>query len=114
MTCTALLDVFYPQVVWCAAPAPFTARVRARSRHWLQHDAAAAAAFDAQSTDPTAAAVPLRWAAALHHLALQGAEPWQSLRPFAGKLVDASANQLDDAITRAGALHRPARRQRPG
>ena len=115
MTCNALLDAFDCQVAWCAAPAPFTARVLARSRHWLQHDAAAAAAFDALSTDPAAAAVPLRWAAALHHLALQGAEPWRSLWPSAGNQVDASARQLDDAlddaldnaIKRAWSLHRP-------
>ena len=107
MASPALLDAFDRQVAWCGASAPFTAQVLARSRHWLQHDAAAGAAFDALSADPAAAAVPLRWAAALHHLALQGAEPWRSLWPPEGDFVDVSAGKLDDAIERAWAYHRP-------
>ncbi len=107
MVSPALLDAFDRQVAWCAAPAPFTAQVLARSRRWLQEDAAAAAVFDALSVDPLAAAVPLRWAAALHHLALQGAEPWSSLWPPQGDSRNVSAGKLDDAIERAWALHRP-------
>lgn len=115
MPSPALLDAFDRQVAWCAEPAPFTARVLARSRLWLQRDAVAAAAFDALSIDPAAAAVPLRWAAALHQLALQGADPWRSLWPSAENLVDVGAGQLngaldvalDHAIACAWALHRP-------
>lgn len=107
MASPALLDAFDRQVAWCAAPAPFTAKVLALSRLWLQQDTAAAAAFDAVSADPAASAVPLRWAAALHHLALQGAQPWSSLWPPASDLPDVSAGQLGSAIELAWALHRP-------
>lgn len=106
MASPALLDAFDRQVAWCVATAPFTAKVLARSRHWLQHDTAAGAAFDALSADPATAAVPLRWAAALHHLALQGKEPWHSLWPPEVDIENVSAGQLDDAIERAWALHR--------
>jgi hypothetical protein len=101
MASHALLHAFDRQVAWCVAPAPFTAKVLARTRHWLERDAAAAAAFDALAADPSAAAVPLRWAAALHHLALQGAEPWRSLWPPEGDILDVSAGQLDEAIEHA-------------
>ena len=72
----ALLNAFDRQIAWCAPFAPFTALVLSRSRRWLVRDADAAAAFDAMAADPGAAAVPWRWAAALHHLALQGQQPW--------------------------------------
>jgi hypothetical protein len=107
MASPALLDAFDRQVAWCAAPAPFTAKVLALSRLWLQQDTAAAAAFDAVADDPAASAVPLRWAAALHHLAFQGAQPWSSLWPPASDLLDVSAGQLGNAIELAWALHRP-------
>lgn len=107
MASHALLHAFDRQVAWCVAPAPFTARLLARSRHWLERDPEAAEHLDAVAADPSAAAVPLRWAAALHHLALQGAEPWRSLWPPEGDILDVSAGQLDDAIERAWALHRP-------
>lgn len=107
MASHALLQAFDRQVAWCVAPAPFTAKVLARSRRWLERDAAAADLFDALAADPSAAAVPLRWAAALHHLALQGAEPWRSLWPPERGILDVSAGQLDEAIELAWAHHRP-------
>lgn len=106
MASPALLDAFDRQIAWCAAPAPFTAQVLARSRHWLANNPAPAAGFDAVSTDPSAAAVPLRWAAALHHLALLGHEPWHSLWNQASNLANVSAGQLDDAVAQAWAQHR--------
>jgi len=106
MASPALLDAFDRQIAWCATPAPFTAMVLARSRHWLEQDAQAAAAFDAVSADPAAAAVPLRWAAALHHLALQGLQPWHSLCQQAADIANVSAGQLDLAIAQAWAGHR--------
>ena len=107
MATNALFQAFDRQVAWCAVPAPFTAKVLARSRLWLERDAAAAAVFDALAADPLAAAVPLRWAAALHHLALQGIDPWRSLWPPKGDILDVSAGQLDAAIQRAWAQHQP-------
>jgi hypothetical protein len=101
MASPALLEAFDRQIAWCATPAPFTARVLARSRQWLVDSPAAAAAFDALSDQPSAAAVPLRWAAALHHLALQGSEPWHSLWQQASNPENVSAGQLDDAIAQA-------------
>ena len=105
MASPALLEAFDRQIAWCAAPAPFTAQVLARGRHWLVHNPAAAAAFDAVSAEPSAAAVPLRWAAALHHLALQGAEPWHLLWQQASNIENVSAGQLDDAVVQAWARH---------
>jgi hypothetical protein len=67
-----LLQAFEQQVDWSLLPAPFTARVLDRSRRWLTQDEAAHAAFSAFASEPLAAAVALRWASALHHLALRG------------------------------------------
>ena len=72
---SALLRAFDFQVQWCREPAPFTAQVLQRTRLWLEQDEAAHAAFAALSADPMAGAVALRWAAALHHLALRGLQP---------------------------------------
>lgn len=52
--------------------------------------------------DPLAAAVSLRWAAALHHLALRGRQPWAALWPPAA----ATDAQLDAAIATAWADER--------
>lgn len=95
---SALLAAFDRQVGWCrAAAAPFTARVLESSRHWLARDAAAHAAFAALARDPLAAAVALRWAAALHHLALRGLQPWAALwPPAAGVPVDAAPDAAFD------------------
>jgi hypothetical protein len=76
-----LLDAFDRQAAWCEPVAPFTAAVLRRSRQWLAGDPAVAAAFLNAHPHPRAAATALRWAGALHHLALQGQEPWRSLWP---------------------------------
>ncbi len=93
----ALLAAFDQQVAWCRAPAPFTARVVQRSRDWLASDQNAAAAFDELADDPLAAALALRWAAALHHLALRGLMPWAGLWP-PGPTEAATDGALDAAI----------------
>jgi hypothetical protein len=98
----ALLEAFARQVSWCSTPAPFTAHVLARSRLWLAQDAAAHAAFTTVAADPLAAAVPLRWAGALHHLALRGLSPWAALWSAAS----ASDEALDAAIRSAWSQHR--------
>ncbi len=96
---TALLDAFDRQVAWCRQPAPFSARVLARSRRWLEADKAAHAVLSAVAADPLAAAVSLRWLAALHHLALQGLQPWTGLWPPSESPVTDQA--LDAAISAA-------------
>jgi hypothetical protein len=109
-----LLDAFDRQVLWCQPVAPFTALVLQRTRLWLQRDAhahavlTAAAMGSSQQADPLSAAIPLRWAAALHHLALQGVAPFASLWPstasglgVAAAGAAASSPQLKAAIGRA-------------
>jgi hypothetical protein len=98
----ALLEAFARQVNWALMPAPFTAQVLARSRLWLAQDAAARTAFSGVAADPLAAAVPLRWAGALHHLALRGLPPWAPLWARAA----ATDDELDAAIRCAWAQHR--------
>ena len=81
----AVLAAFDRQVAWCSQPSPFSARVLQRSRLWLQQPAApqsqALAALCQLGPDPLAAAVPLRWLAALHLLALEGRAPWAAVWP---------------------------------
>ena len=77
-----------------------------RSQHWLAQTPDAMAALSAAAADPLAAAVPLRWLAALHHLALQGLSPWAGLWPPAE--ADPSDAALDDAIRAAWATQRPS------
>ena len=78
----------------------------ARSRRWLDADPAAHAALSAIDSDPLAAGVSLRWLAALHHLALQGLQPWADLwPPAAGPVTDEA---LDAAITSAWQRQQPA------
>ncbi len=96
---TSLLAAFDFQVQWCREPAPFTARVLQRTRLWLAVDSAAHAAFSAFADDPLAAAMALRWAGALHHLALRGLQPWAALWPPAGLGLATSDAALDAAIT---------------
>ncbi len=94
-----LLAAFDRQVAWCRQPAPFSARVLERTRLWLERDAQALAALAAIDPDPLAAAVSLRWLAALHHLALRGLQPWAGLwPPAAGPTSDET---LDAAIAAA-------------
>ncbi len=105
-TVVSLLDAFEAQVNWCRVPAPFTAKVLARSQRWLAQDASAHAVFAALSSDPLAAAVPLRWAAALHHLALRGLQPWASLWSPAAVRAEVSDAALDEAIVSAWSQQR--------
>lgn len=108
MSESAVLQAFDRQIDWCRGPAPFMARLLERGREWLRQDSAAHAHFAAQAADPLAAAVALRWAAALHHLALRGMEPWFSIWPPAPGATGASAVQLDDAIAAAWSGQRAA------
>lgn len=103
MADSPLLQAFDFQERWCREPAPFTARVLGRTRLWLQADDPARAVFDVVAADPLAAAVPLRWVGALHHLALRGQQPWAGLWPPAsGALADAELDAaIDDAIAAA-------------
>jgi hypothetical protein len=103
-----ILEAFGRQAEWCggAGNAPFTAALMRATQTWLAADAEARAAFDAISSDPLAAAVPLRWAGALHHLALLGREPWATLWPPRGP-VQADAGALLAAVRRAWGEQRP-------
>jgi hypothetical protein len=82
---SALLAAFDFHIAWCLKPAPFTARVLALTRHWLLRDDAARRVLEAIDSRPLHAAVPLRWAGALHLLALRGLAPWALLWPPAGR-----------------------------
>jgi hypothetical protein len=120
---TPLLAAFDQQARWCHdAGATFTARMLARSRRWLSMDPTGHAALHAFSDEPLAAAVPLRWAGALHHLALRGLSPWAGLwpAPAAGQREHLTASEqrdaatdialdadLDDAIATAWRQHQP-------
>ncbi len=92
-----LLDAFERQSHWCRDKSPFTSRLLSRSRNWLAQDSGARAALAAIAPDPLAAAVSLRWAAALHHLALRGLAPWKDAWPPAA----ADDATLDAAIATA-------------
>lgn len=78
-----LLTAFDWQARWCATPSPFTAQLLTHTRDWLATPAGAEAhaALGALTPDPMAGAVALRWAAALHHLALRGLSPWAAQWP---------------------------------
>ncbi len=107
----ALLSSFATQAGWCErAPAPFTARLIRRAAAWLAQTPAAHAACAAAAPDPVAGAVALRLAAALHHLALQGIEPFAALWPPAAGPADEAALDaaLDAALRVAWLQHRPA------
>ena len=94
-----LLDAFDRQVGWCEAGAsPFSARVLALSRRWLDTEPEALAALAEVDRDPLAAAVSLRWLGGLHHLALLGRKPWAALWPPAADTAD------DATLTAAIAL----------
>jgi hypothetical protein len=94
-----LLDAFDRQVGWCEAGAsPFSARVLALSRRWLDTEPEALAALAEVDRDPLAAAVSLRWLGGLHHLALLGRKPWAELWPPAADTAD------DATLTAAIAL----------
>ena len=100
-----LLSAFAEQVAWCRPDAPFTARLVERAQAWLAEDEPARAIFTAAAPNPRAAAVPLRWAAALHHLALRGQQPWAALWPPAQ--VNVGDKEIDAAIATAWREQRP-------
>lgn len=101
-----LLDAFDRQVGWCTAAASlFSARVLALSRGWLANEPDALATLAGVDADPLAAAVSLRWLGGLHHLALQGHEPWAALWPPAAGTPD--DDTLRDAIAQAWHTERP-------
>jgi hypothetical protein len=111
----ALLAAFEQQQRWCAQPSPFTAALLAAGRAWLQADPVARllfvdllAADPAAQADPLAGAVPLRWAGALHHLALLGRTPWSALWPT-GAAAPAlpSPEALAHAVQAAWLLQQP-------
>ena len=108
-TLTALLDAFDRQAAWCRQPSPFSARVLARSRRWLEANKEAQAVLSAVDADPLAAAVSLRWLAGLHHLALRGLQPWADFWPPAA--TAATDDALDAAITTAWLTEQPALRK---
>lgn len=102
---TRLLAAFDQQVAWCTQGAsPFSARVLALSRRWLEGEPEALAQLAAVDDNPRAAAVSLRWLGALHHLALLGREPWAALWPPAAAADDEA---LVEAIARAWRDERP-------
>ena len=105
---SALLNAFDRQAALCRQPSPFSARVLARSRLWLEADATAHAELSAVHADPLAGAVSLRWLAGLHHLALRGHQPWAGLWPPAAGAV--SDDTLDAAIANAWQTQQPALR----
>ncbi|MDP3083659.1 MAG: DUF2332 family protein [Rubrivivax sp.] len=96
---TPLLAAFARQQAWCEGVSPFTARLLARGQIWLSGNPEAHAVLAAVASDPLAAAVALRWVAALHHLALRGCAPWADLWPPAP--AGASDAALDGAIAMA-------------
>jgi hypothetical protein len=80
----ATLAAFDQQVRWCEAAAPFQATVLRASSQWLAQQPQVLAEVWAAAgapADPLAAALPLRWASGLHHLALLGQMPWAGLWP---------------------------------
>ncbi|MCK7493039.1 MAG: phosphoenolpyruvate carboxykinase domain-containing protein [Comamonadaceae bacterium] len=105
MAAPDLLDAFDRRARWCREPAPFTARVLERSRRWLEDDIDARRALQALDADPVAAAVPLRWVGALHHLALLGRPPWSLLWPLQTAPVADAA--IDAAIRAAWREQQP-------
>lgn len=96
-----LLAALGRQASWCDAPSPFSARVLRRSQQWLATEPGALRAMAAVAADPLAAAVPLRWLAALHHLALRGEPPWVDLWPPQGAGLAATDAALDAALAAA-------------
>ncbi len=94
-----LLAAFDRQIGWCREPAPFTARLLQHGRDWLAGDGEAHAVFAGLSDDPLAAALALRWASALHHLALRGLQPWSACWPSTAD--DPGAPVSDAALAEA-------------
>jgi len=103
-----LIAAFQAQTTWCRVPSPFTARLLDRSASWLADDAEAHAALAAVAAEPLAAATALRWAGALHHLALLGLSPWAELWPPRRDAASLRDDELDAAIRAAWQTQRAA------
>ena len=114
-----MLAAFAQQAQWCRVPSPFSARLLDRGRAWLNAQPETLAALAAIDADPLAAAVALRWAGALHLLALRGLEPWSALWPRESAAESDASGQvlpgtdadldarLDHAIAEAWRSRRP-------
>jgi hypothetical protein len=107
---------FAQQVRWCLPYAPFTAAVLgASARHLAAHPEAlrAVSAAAGAPADPLAAALPLRWAAGLHHLALLGLEPWRSLWPPAPGAAEVAGREdlMAAAVAEAWVAQQPLMRR---
>ncbi len=99
-----LLDSLEWQQRWCLQPSPFTSQLLGLTRQWLTQDRAALQVFAASHADPMSAAVALRWAGGLHHLALRGLSPWSRLWP--PQRVPPRDDALADALRQAWSEHR--------
>ncbi len=94
-----LLAAFEAQIAWCAKlQSPYMVALLERSVARLRSDAEAAAMLATATEDPHGGLLPLRWAAAVHDLALQQREPWASLVQVAVRSGRAAAVDLDAAI----------------
>lgn len=109
-----MLAALLQQQRWCMPHSPFTARLMALSISWLEcadtpASAQALQALSALSEDPLEAAVPLRWAAALHRLALTGLQPWAGLWPStpSPNTRAASGARFHAAFEQAWLAHQP-------
>jgi len=93
----ALFDAFERQIGWCSElGSPFMVRLLSRSLRLLHQDAGFRRTLS--HTDPLGGLVPLRWAAALHDLALQGKAPWAVGWANPAQVGEA---ELDAALTAA-------------
>jgi len=93
----ALFEAFDKQIGWCRElGSPFMVRLLSSSVRLLQRDTVARALCD--HPDPLSGLVPLRWAAALHDLALQGKAPWAALWAAPALAHD---DDLDTALSAA-------------
>jgi hypothetical protein len=98
----ALFESFDKQLGWCRElGSPFMVHLLGCSVRLLQRDAVARALLD--HPDPLSGLLPLRWAAALHDLALQGKAPWAALWAEPGSAGDEA---LDAALSAAVAHER--------
>lgn len=93
----ALFESFDKQIGWCRDfGSPFMVRLLSCSVRLLRRDAVARALLD--HPEPLSGLVPLRWAAALHDLALQGKAPWAALWAAPAAVGD---DDLDAALAAA-------------
>jgi hypothetical protein len=99
-----VLDAVAWQERWCREPSPFTSRLLSLTGRWLAQEPQALQAWASVSTDPLAAALALRWAGGLHHLALRGLQPWRGLWPPQSSDFPEAAHF--DAMDQAWSEHR--------